>query len=319
LDNFKDAQAQNKTQSGDWKMAPVEESKLPAGHQAKKRFTEAMDNWDVDGADAAIASLSRTAGAAEIFELFWRYGARDFPDIGHKAIYAANAWRTLNTIGWRHAEPVLRSLTFALLEHEGTNPAKRDAEPDLPWRENLSRAGKIRAQWQRGTVSSQAAADLLTALRTATPGEAGDKVVDLLNKNIDPASVWDGLFLTAGELLMRQPGIVGVHCVTSANALYHAFQVSANDETRRMTMLQAAAFLALFRKFMLGRGKLRDDLKLDTLEKAELKTKGAEAVDEIFAAVSRDRLDAAKKTLALLDGHQAAPRDLMATARRLIF
>ncbi len=37
----------------------------------------------------------------------WEYGARDFRNIGHKAIYAANAWRTLQAIGWRHAEPVL--------------------------------------------------------------------------------------------------------------------------------------------------------------------------------------------------------------------
>src|SRR5437660_1590623 len=44
LDNFKDAQAQNKSQSGGWVMPPVEESKLPPGHQAHKRFTEAMDN-----------------------------------------------------------------------------------------------------------------------------------------------------------------------------------------------------------------------------------------------------------------------------------
>ena len=51
---------------------------------------------------------------------------------GSKAIYVANACRTLQTIGWRHAEPVLRSLAFALLEHEGDNPAKRDADPDRP-------------------------------------------------------------------------------------------------------------------------------------------------------------------------------------------
>ncbi len=30
-----------------------------------------------------------------------RYGCRDFRSIGHKAIYVANAWRTLNTVGWQ--------------------------------------------------------------------------------------------------------------------------------------------------------------------------------------------------------------------------
>src|SRR5438552_13694032 len=123
-------------------MAMVEEGKLPSASQAKNRFVEAMDNWDEAGADRAIASLVRNAGATEVIELFWRYGARDFRDIGHKAIYAANSWRTLQTIGWRHAEPVMRSLAYALLEHEGGNPADRDADPDRPGRENVKRAAK---------------------------------------------------------------------------------------------------------------------------------------------------------------------------------
>ena len=50
-----------------------------------------MDNWDEEGADRAIVSLVRSAGAGEVIELFWRYGARDFRDIGHKAIYTANS------------------------------------------------------------------------------------------------------------------------------------------------------------------------------------------------------------------------------------
>ena len=78
----------------------------------------------------------------------------------------------------------------------------------------------------------------------------------MLNDSIDPRCVWDGLFLTAGELLMRQPGIVGIHCVTSANALHFGYQTSANDETRRLLMLQAAAFLPMFRQAMAGRGRL---------------------------------------------------------------
>ena len=45
--------------------------------------------------------------------------------------------------------------------------------------------------------------------------------------------------------------------MTSANALHYAYQTSANDETRRMLMLQAAAFLPMFRQAMLGRGKLQ--------------------------------------------------------------
>jgi hypothetical protein len=318
LDNFKGSQARNEQESGGWVMAPVEESKLPPTHQARQRFMEAMDNWDEEGADRAIVSYVRSAGAADILETLWRYGARDFRDIGHKAIYTANSWRTLQCIGWRHAEPVMRSLAFAILEHSGDNPAKRDDPADRPWRENLKRASRIRAEWQHGQVSPKATVDLLATLRSATPAEACEHVVDLLNQKIDPASIWDGLFLTAGELIMRQPGIIGIHCVTSINALHYGFQACANDETRRLLMLQGAAFLAMFRTTMEGRGGLAD-LRIDTLEKTDLKSL-ADPIEEIFADVSKDRLTAARKTLALLEGKNANPPQwLMTAGRRLIF
>jgi hypothetical protein len=318
-DNFKGSQARSQQQHGNWMLSAVNESRVPAANQARRRFTEAMDNWDEEAADLAVTSLVRSAGANDVIEQFWRYGARDFRDIGHKAIYTANAWRTLQVIGWRHAEPVLRSLAFAILEHEGGNPAQRQDERDVPGRENLRRAGRIRADWQRGRVSTAATADLMATLRMARPAEACDHVVGMLNDGIDPSSLWDGLFLTAGELLMRQPGIVGLHCVTSVNALHFGYGTSANDETRRFLLLQAAAFLPLFRQFMVGRGRLRDDLRLDTLERLEPTARGAEAVEEILADASRDRLRAARKTLGLLHADRAACHTLMAGARRLIF
>jgi hypothetical protein len=318
LDNYKASRARHEQAHGNWKLPAVEEGKLPPGAKAKERFVAAMDNWDEDGADAAIASLVRHAGANEVAELFFRYGCRDFRDIGHKAIYVANAFRTLQTIGWRHAEPVMRSLAFALLEHEGDNPAKRDADQDRPGRENVKRAAKVRADWQRGKVTPTASAELLAALRQASPAEASEQVVALLNKGVDPASVWDGLFLTAGELLMRQPGIGGLHTVTTMNALHYAYTASGVDDTRRMLTLQAAAFLPMFRTFMAGRGKLRDDLKIDALEKAEVKATGAEAVEQVLADISGDKLAAARKVLALAESPEAAGA-VMTGARRMIF
>ena len=132
LDYFKESQARDERE-GDWTMGPVAESAVPEATKARQAFIQAMDNWDEAAADAAVAGLARGAGAQELFEIFCRYGARDFRDIGHKAIYVANSWRTLQYIGWRYAEPVMRSLAYALLAHEGENPAKRDAAPDRPW------------------------------------------------------------------------------------------------------------------------------------------------------------------------------------------
>lgn len=319
LDNFKSSQARN-TEEGGWTMGPVEESKLPSAAQAKACFIQAMENWDEAAADAAITALVRTHGAGEILELLWRYGARDFRDIGHKAIYTANSWRLLQTIGWRHAEPVLRSLVFAMLEHEGTNPAKRDADADRPGRSNRQLLAQIRPDWFQGAAKPEATVDVLQCLRSGNGCDAvSAQMIQILNAGVSPASIWDGLFLRAGELIMQQPGIVGIHCVTSINALHHGYQVSSNDETRRLLMLQAGAFLALFHGAMKSRGKLRDDLHIDRLEKTAPKHSGAEAVDEVLHDVSGDRLTAARKTLALVESQNAVTEELMTAARRLIF
>ncbi|MBI3410948.1 MAG: hypothetical protein HY040_21650 [Planctomycetes bacterium] len=317
LDNYKVSQKRNRIEGG-WVMAPPAENQLPTAQDARRRFTEAMDNWDVEGADRAITTLARTGGANDVIEIFWRYGGRDFRDIGHKIIYVANGWRTLQTIGWRHAEPVLRSLAYALLEHEGSNPAQRDDDRDRPGRDNLAKAGRIRAGWQRGRISSEAATDLLGTLRTATPAEASDRVVEILNRETDPASIWDGLFLTAGELLMRQPGIVGLHTLTTMNAMHFAWQTAQNDETRRWLMLQAASFLPMFRAAMGGRGQV-GSIRVDTLERANVQERVPDVVEEIFADVSRDKLSAARKTLGLLEAHPESAGPIMAAARRLIF
>lgn len=317
LDNFKISQERNRTE-GDWRMPALQDGQLPETAHAARQFREAMDNWQEEQADRAIAAWSRSAGANEIYETFWRLGARDFRDIGHKAIYVANSYRTLQTIGWRHAEPILRSLAYALLEHEGTNPAQRDDDRDRPGRDNLRRATRIRPDWQRGRPSRDASIDLLAILRTASANDASEAVVRQLNNQVDPASIWDALFLAAGEWLMSQPGIVGLHCVTTINALHFGYQMSASDETRRFLMLQGAAFLPLFRQAMKARGRINEQ-RLDTLEPLAPTAAGPEAIAEILADISRDKQTAARKTLSLVETTPAATRDLMTAARRLIF
>jgi hypothetical protein len=314
LDNFKSSQAQNQKESG-WRMKPVNEAKVPSARKAREAFTSAMDQWDEQAADVAVVGLARTAGAQEVFELFAHYGARDFRDIGHKAIYVANSWRTLQTIGWQHAEPVLRSLTFALLKTDGSNPGTADLAPDRPGRKNKELAAGIRADWPDGKPSKEATVDLLAVLRSAKADEAPAKVVAALNGGTSPQAVWDALFLGAGELLMRQPGIVALHAVTSTNALRYAYETMANDETRRWLMLQNASFVTLFRDAL---GRRVGDTKIDSLEPLDPQKTGESAVAEIFTDVGKDRLTAARKVL----GYVAAkndPRAVMDAGRLLVF
>jgi hypothetical protein len=249
-----------------------------------------------------------------MFEVFCRYGARDFREIGHKAIYVANSWRTLQAIGWQHAEPVLRSLACALLDHEGSNPAKGDAEADRPWRQNQELAQKIRADWLDGKPDEGATAELLQTMRTASSEEASRKVVTLLNRGAAPQSLWDGIFASAAELLARRPGLVSLHALTSTNALHFAFLTSADDQTRRLLLLQNAAFLTLFR----GSPDRLKELQLDLLKPGEPVKDATPTLDEIFATISHDRLGAAHKVLTW-SNHEPDPNEFISAARRLVF
>ena len=74
-------------------MSALNEAKLPPPSRAEAAFHTAMEAWDENAADTAAAALVRTAGMIGSYEQLFRYGCRDFRDIGHKAIYVANSWR----------------------------------------------------------------------------------------------------------------------------------------------------------------------------------------------------------------------------------
>ena len=78
-------------------------------------------------------------GRTSSFELFARYGCRDFRDIGHKAIYVANAWRTLHRhrLAARRAGAALAGLRPA--------QARRQKPREEPARGRRTRPAKRRA------------------------------------------------------------------------------------------------------------------------------------------------------------------------------
>jgi hypothetical protein len=318
LDHYKASAQRDVEERGDWVMKPVDEQAVPSAPRAAQAFASAMDAWDETAADAAVAGLARTAGANAVYEQFFRYGMRDFRSIGHKAIYVANSRRTLETIGWHHAEPVLRSLAYALLMHEGDNPRDRDADADRPYRRNLELAPQVREDWLGGADEPAAATELREALRTAKADEACDKVVALLNRGVGPQPLWDALHLASGELLMRQPGIVALHAVTTTNALHYAYQASGDLQTRLLALLQNAAFVTMFREAMVSRGRVAE-IKIDDLQSGD-GGDGSEppSVDAIFAQLGADRAAAARMTLAHLRKTGDA-RDFIDAARLLVF
>jgi hypothetical protein len=324
MDNFKDAQATKRRKGeGNWVLPAVDSRALPAPAQARARYLQAMAAWDEPAADAAIAALVRSAPPEAIRDLVFQQAARDFRDIGHKAIYAANGWRTLNAIGWQHAEPVLRSLTFACLEHDGGNPAQGDDPADRPGRENLQRLHQmrqlhdVRRDWLQGQPRPGAAAELLPVLRRSSPADSSAAVAKMLEGRTAPDSLWDGLHLFAAELVMRHAEILSLHAVTSTNALHQCYRLSTDPDTRLLMLLQAAAFLPMFRQ------ELGDDYKggarIDALEPATPDTRGAEAARQVFADVGPRTPRAARTALGLCKADPAQGAALVNEGRRLLF
>jgi hypothetical protein len=308
LDNFKSSQAAD-VREGDWVLGPVEEPRVPAPHRAKAEYVRAMEAWDAEAADATIAGLCRGSGAAETMEPIWRMAVRDQRNIGHKPIFAAQSWRTLQAIGWEHAEPVLRSLTFGLLDLQGDRPSTVG-----PYQANLEAARKIREDWPAGRPDDAATTALLETIRQASPEAASAEAAKMLDRGIAPGSLWDAVLLHAGELMMRSPGIISLHATTAANSLHYIFHASGDDLTRKLALLQAVGWQPLYRD------RLKDarPLAINRLDAAELSSRGDEAVGEIFAAVNEDRGLAAAKAAGYLARGGAADR-LFDSARRMIF
>jgi len=315
VEEFKRSQEQD-TREGNWTMPALDESRVPSGKRAMLDFSHAMNRWDPEAVDPAAAGMARSYGANDLFDIFCQFGARDFRDIGHKAIYVANSWRTLRTIGWQHAEPVLRSLAYALTHYGDENPADSDQEADRPSRRNRELVMKIPDNWQVGRLDDGATRELLAGMRTGDWQAACDTAVAQLNAGVDPQSLWDAIHSSAGELLMNQPGIVALHAVTTANALRFAFMESGRDETRRLLLLQAAAFVPMFHTAARGRGNV-GSTKLDELDGTS-PGQDAAGVEKIMHAISDDRMQACEQ----LHGYLAAggaTKPLIDAARLLVF
>lgn len=307
LDNFKGAQAQD-VKEGDWTLAPVQESAVPSASQAKQRFIAAMDRWDDEAADVAVTGLCRSAGVAEVMELLWKYGIRDWQNIGHKAIFTAHAFRTLELIGWEHAEPVLRSLVFGLLNGG-------QSESAAPFDHNRELLAKIKGNWTANKPDAGATTALLQTLRQANWKEAAVGVVEQLNRGVAASSLWDAILLAGSELLMRKAAIVTLHATTACNSLFYTFRQSGDESTRLLALLQAASWIAMFRDGARSRDGLPDRPHIDEFAAAE---KTPANLESVFDGLDQNRPQAAADVLAYARAG-GSPYAFFDAARHLIF
>ena len=317
LDNFKSSQARDERE-GDWTLPAVDEASVPPAHQAGKALREALESWDESAADVAITSAVRNFGSAQVFEWLAPFAARDYRSIGHKVIYLSNAFRTLDTIGWEYAEPVMRSLVYAMLNHVGQpNPSKSDLDADRPGKINREKIVAIPDAWTAGKQSDTATAELIATIRGGSPEQASDYVVEALGQSVSLRSIWDGLFSAAAETMMRQRGIVALHAVTTSNAIHHAFQRAADPQTRKYLLLQNASMLPMFLDSARSRGAVADR-PIDGLVAGDETKKPVAEVSDLFTTMGTDRGKAAEQIFAYLQSGGGA-QQVVDHARRLIF
>ena len=127
--------------------------------------------------------------------------------------------------------PVLRSLAAALQNHgDDANPATRDLPSDRTWREFQAVLGQIPQTWKQGRRDDAARNELVRTLREVSELDAGRAVIDLLKHGVSTDSIWEGIFATAAELVLRLPAVVPVHAQTSANAFHYVFRHARADD-----------------------------------------------------------------------------------------
>ncbi len=311
MDYFKRCQEQDRNE-GDWTMREPNRAAI-GGERAMVELREAMERWDVERADAAIPAAVAEIPSSRLLEFFARFGSRDFRNIGHKAIWVAGAFRTLETIGWEHAEPVLRSLAYAALNHSGQpNPADADFEADRAGRNNVARAERSLSDRPQRDDDGWVA-EWMAGARSESPDGLAELTATGLSDGIAPATAFDAIRLAAAELVTRQPAIVPLHAMTSTHALHYLHRSVADERLRRWLLLQNASFLAHFRQAAAGRGALPETDLLALPAAGEKVT----APQEILERLGSDGAAASGAALGYLEAGGSAP-SLLAAARELI-
>ncbi len=313
-DNFKHAQAEELRDSG-WHIPSVMHQSPVSSARARQLLVRALDDWDREAADAAVISFANVASADEVFDLMFRYSARDFRAIGHKAIAACNAHRMLELMGWPNIQSLLRSLVAALQNYDDqANPAVSPGKADRAWLRNRNRVEKLPDDWAAGAADTSASRDLLEVLRHGSDLEASDQVFVLLRRGVAPGSLWDAILTMAGELMLRKSGTISVHANTTVHAMQYAYRSAVNSHTRALQLLQCASFMPGFRNLL---PKRQRNINIDQLRPLPLDNANNHPLDEIFANVSDDRMLATRKVLGYLQAGGNVD-ELMTRARHFV-
>ena len=224
LDGFKQRQE-------DFPNPPLTELKgpLPASEKAAAELAGAIERADLDASERAVVVLARDRGARQTMEQLWPYGCRNGGMGGHAAIVVSSCFRALETLGWEHAEPVLRFVLRDVYSLGGRG------KPDPYFLPNTARVDrhldKLPPGWAGGIGDRAATLELFGLLRTGKADQACELAVKQLLGGVGAQAVWDAVHLATAELMVRHSSGWGVasrplHSNTSAGALHYAFRTS---------------------------------------------------------------------------------------------
>ena len=247
---------------------------LPGAGEAANVFRQALLKSDREQAESAALTLARDHGARYAMHRLCEFAPRNVGDnLGHPAIALANGIRTMDAMGWQHAEVALRYAARYIAGYKG----------DKTFAGNLERVqanvARLPAGWAATASNRGATLEIYQVLRAGKAAEACDLVCSQLTSGKSKSgAVWDAISLAAADTLFRFKtggeviGGVQVHAVTTTNALRYSFDAVDDAQTKLLNLLQAAGVTADFYVRHVGKeGNLRD------INVLELESVGAKA------------------------------------------
>lgn len=258
----------------------IEGAPLPVPPRAEGVFHGAMQEGDGVAAARALIALSRELGPQRAYEHLWTYGAeRNDRSGGHTAVSVVNTYRSLLATNWRSAETALQ---FAVadaksppmgLDVEGVNRARAAA------------VGKLPKTWASTASDRGATVELVNLYREGARGEACERTFRLLQDGtVTAGSVWDALFLTTAELIVRYQWVgqkmLAGHSVTCTNALHFMFRTATQPDQQLYALIEAVEWATRF----LARERARPALREFSLLGMEPNDQATddEALEQIF-------------------------------------
>ena len=259
----------------------LDPAKMPSADKAAGFFHDAMKEGDRDSATLSMIALAREYGPRQAYGNLWMYGAeRNHNSGGHTAISVVNTWRAMQATDWRCAETALQfTIQSARVPPRGSNLHAIN-------RKRADRVAELPPQWSSIRSDRGAVLELLDLYRKGDPPGACETTLNLLRDNsVRAGSIWDAVFLTTAELVIRYQWVGGKmlagHSVTCVNALHYMFRSLSDPVARLYATLEAVEWPTRFLARERARPALRER-SIISIEPADLPPNN-ESLEEIFS------------------------------------